>query len=233
MCTKFQKTFFTFIEFKKEFSYGMSMEDSKNVWYTWWIHQFIQKQLPEFHLLHRNRVRHHWFFSLSKTGVKQGCIPLSQTRLHHFEENELVDLDFADNIALAVEPFEDLQALTANLEKVATNNGLNISQDETNDMVMHQRDSIRNNNQIKIKDKPVKSVEKLKYIVSVISANGNINDDINMKIGETAVNFKKMNKIWQFTLFSIRLQIVPFHSNVFPCLFECKWNMEEDSRTFN
>ena len=145
-----------------------------------------------------------------------------QTRLHHFEENELVDLDFADNITLAVEPFEDLQVLTANLEKAATNNGLNISQDETNDMAMHQRDSFRNNNQIKIKDKPVKSVEKLKYIVSVISANGNINDDINMKIGETTVNFKKMNEIWQFTLFSIRLQIVPFHSNVFPCLFECK-----------
>ena len=76
---KIPKTlFFNFIEFKKEFSYGISMEDSKNVWYTWWIHQFIQKQLPEFHLLHRNRVRYHWFFSLSKTGVKQGCIILKK-----------------------------------------------------------------------------------------------------------------------------------------------------------
>ena len=32
---KIPKTlFFNFIEFKKEFSYGISMEDSKNVWYT-------------------------------------------------------------------------------------------------------------------------------------------------------------------------------------------------------
>ena len=61
-------------------------------------------------------------------------------------------------------------------------------------------------------------MDKFKYLGSVISANGNADDDINMKIGKTAANFKKMNKIWSSTTISTRLKIRLYHAIILPCL---------------
>ena len=134
------------------------------------------------------------------------------------EENKLGDLDFADDIALTADSVEDLQIITTNLEKAATKVGLKISQDKTKVMVTQQKVSDRTSDTIKVEGKTIDTVEKYKYLGKVISANGNVDDDINMKICKTSANFKKMNKIWSSTTICMRLKIRLYHSVIFPCL---------------
>ena len=97
--------------------------------------------------------------------------------------------------------------ITTNLDKAAAKVGLKISQDKTKVMVIQQKVSDRKADEIKIEGKAIETVDKFKCLGSVISANGNVDDDINMKIGKTDANFKKMNKIWSFTIISTRLKI--------------------------
>ena len=65
-------------------------------------------------------------------------------------------------------------------------------------MVIKQKVSDRTSDEIKVEGKTIEAVDKFKYLGSVISANGNVDDDINIKIGKTAANFKKMHKIWSY-----------------------------------
>ena len=62
-------------------------------------------------------------------------------------------------------------------------------------MVTQQKISDRTSDEIKAEGKAIETVDKFKYLESVIIANGNVDDDVNMNIGKTAANFKKMNKI--------------------------------------
>ena len=50
-------------------------------------------------------------------------------------------------------------------------------------MVIQHKLSDRANNEIKVEGKTIETVDKFKYLGSVINANGNADDDINMKIG--------------------------------------------------
>ena len=61
-------------------------------------------------------------------------------------------------------------------------------------MVIHQHENIRNNNQVKVESKPVKFVGKFKCIESIISVNGNVSNNINIKTGKSTANFKKINR---------------------------------------
>lgn len=80
------------------------------------VHVTNKRNLLEFLSLHQN-----WVFFLIKTGVRQGCIlpmlllltviDFLMRRINWIDKNELADLDFADNIALAVESIDDLQAV--------------------------------------------------------------------------------------------------------------------------
>ena len=60
-----------------------------------------------------------------------------------------------------------------------------------NSLVIQQNVSDRTSDEIKIEGETIEIVDKFKYLGSVISADGNVDDDINIKIGKTAANFKK------------------------------------------
>ena len=93
------------------------------------------------------------------------------------EENKIADLNFA------ADSVEDLKIIKTDLEKAAARVGLKISQDKTKVMVIQHKLSDRANNEIKVEGKTIETVDKFKYLGSVINANGNADDDINMKIG--------------------------------------------------
>ena len=113
---------------------------------------------------------------------------------------------------------EDVQIITTNLEKAAARVELKISQDKTKAMVIQQNVSDRTSDEIKVEGKAIETVDKFNYLESVISVNGNIDDAINIKIGKTDANFKKMNKIWSSTTISTRLKIRLYHSIILQCL---------------
>ena len=85
-------------------------------------------------------------------------------------------------------------------------------------MIIQQKLSDRASDEIKVESKTIETVDKFKDLGSVISANGNVDDDINMKIGKTAANFKKMNKTWSSTTISTLLKIRLYHTIILPCL---------------
>ena len=85
-------------------------------------------------------------------------------------------------------------------------------------MVIQQNVSNRTSDEIKVEGKAIETVDKFNYLESVISVNGNIDDAINIKIGKTDANFKKMNKIWSSTTISTRLKIRLYHSIILQCL---------------
>ena len=58
-------------------------------------------------------------------------------------------------------------------------------------MVIQQNVSDRASDEIKVEGETIEIVDKFKYLGSVISADGNVDDDINIKIDKTAANFKK------------------------------------------
>ena len=111
-----------------------------------------------------------------------------------------------------------MQIITINLKKAAAKVGLKISQDKTKVMVFQQKVSGRTSDEIKAEGKTIETVEKFKYLRSVISANGNVDDGINKKIGKTTASFKKMNKIWSSTTIYTRFKIKLYHSIILPCL---------------
>ena len=127
------------------------------------------------------------------------------------EENKLAKLDFADDIALSADSVEDLQIITTNFEKAAAKVGLKISQDKTKLMIIQQKVGNRTSDEFKVEGKTNETVDKFIYLEKVISANGNVDDNINMKIGQ-------MNKIWSSTTISVRLKIRLYHSVILPCL---------------
>ena len=73
-----------------------------------------------------------------------------------------------------------MQIIRTNLEKAAAKVGLKISQDKTKVMVIQQKVSNRTSDEFKVESKTIETVDKFKYLGSVISVNGNVDDDINM-----------------------------------------------------
>ena len=107
------------------------------------------------------------------------------------EENKLAYLHFADDTVLTADSIEDLQIITTNLEKAGAKVGIKISQDKTKVMVIQQKVSDKTSDEIKVEGKTIETVDKFKYLGSVIIVNGNVGGDINMKIGKTTGNSKK------------------------------------------
>ena len=73
-----------------------------------------------------------------------------------------------------------MQIIRTNLEKAAAKVGLKISQDKTKVMVIQQKVSNRTSDEFKVESKTIETVDKFKYLGSVISVNGSVDDDINM-----------------------------------------------------
>ena len=76
--------------------------------------------------------------------------------------------------------------------------------------MVQQNVSERTSDEIKVEAKQLK-LGTNSNILSVIGANGNADNDINMKISKIAATFKNINKIWPSTTISTRLKIRLHH----------------------
>ena len=121
----------------------------------------------------------HYIFLLPIDSLMSKAVDTVNKDIRWKGENKPADLDFADDIALTADSIEDLQIITTNLEKAVAKVGLKINQDKTKVMVIQQKVSDRTSYEIKVEGKTIGTVNKFKYLGSVISTNGNVDGDIN------------------------------------------------------
>ncbi|XP_078619529.1 uncharacterized protein LOC144886675 [Branchiostoma floridae x Branchiostoma japonicum] len=167
------------------------------------------------------------------TGVRQGCIlspflflltidfVLKKTTedgregVRWNEEERLADLDFADDLALLSETNQDLQNLTTKLEQFSGKVGLRVSTEKTKAMEVgdntnHPPLNISvNNNQVEI-------VDQFTYLGSVLSNSGDVEPDINCRIGKAAAVFRRLRKVWSTSTISLDTKLRLYNSIVLP-----------------
>lgn len=166
------------------------------------------------------------------SGVRQGCIlsPLLFLLAVDFvlrktvdgpgqgipwkERKQLKDLDFADDIALLSENHIDLQELTTSLQNNAEKIGLRISTRKSK--VMKVGTTIGQAVTVQVHQEKLDEVEHFTYLGSVLSNSGDIEPEINCRIGKAAAVFQRMNSIWSNSAISTHIKLRLYSSIVLP-----------------
>ncbi|KAI8518909.1 hypothetical protein Bbelb_021660 [Branchiostoma belcheri] len=131
------------------------------------------------------------------------------------EESRLADLDFADDIVLLSENNQGLQHLTKKLETSSEKVGLRVSSEKTKAMEVgnHTGQPLLN---ITVNNSQVEIVDQFTYLGSVISNSGDVEPDINCRVGKAASVFRRMNSIWPATTINIDTKLRLYNSIVLP-----------------
>ena len=174
------------------------------------------------------------FFDV-ETGVRQGCIlspllfiiaidyvmrkAMNSTDFGIIWEakRRLTDLDFADDLALIAESSNAIQEMSCSLEVNAAKVGLRISSEKTKAMQIGNGGQL---NQIIVNGIPVENVNRFTYLGSKLSSDGQVEADINTRMGLASATFMKMHSIWRSSNIKRKLKIKLFQALILPiCLY--------------
>ena len=170
---------------------------------------------------------------LIDTGVRQGCL-LSPflfilaidyilkncssgnglTWIEHEDENkedeELDDLDFADDLAELADSCQQMQAKTDELKQISESLGLQINIEKTKTIQIN----CENEELITIEGQNLENVESFTYLGSIISTTGGSEEDINNRIKKARSSYAILNKVWKCRGISRDTKVRIFNSNV-------------------
>lgn len=178
-----------------------------------------------------------------KCGVRQGCIlspvlfllvidwimkGIRRNGLQWRLNEQLGDLEFADDVCLITENLNYLQRKIDELRINAGKMGLEINANKTCIMKIKSTDQ-RN---IQIEENVIENVSEFNYLGSVISNKGGCKNDIKRRIGRAQYTFNSMIKIWLTKELSLKTKIRLFNSNVKSILlYGCEsWSMNKKER---
>ncbi|VDO78796.1 unnamed protein product [Schistosoma margrebowiei] len=100
-------------------------------------------------------------------------------------QNQLDDLDFADDLALLSHTHEQMQMKTASVAAVSASVGLNIHKGKIKDLKF----KVENSNPITPDGKTLEDVESFTYLGSIIDEQGGSDSDVNERIGKARSHF--------------------------------------------
>ena len=181
------------------------------------------------------------------SGVRQGCIispfmflmcidwimrrVTEEPRgIHWTFTTYLEDIDFADDISLLSHTKQQMQEKTTKLKEEGEKIGLKINKQKTKIMRMNNR----NNNNISIDGDFLEEVDTFCYLGSVVNINGEVKEEVNIRIGKAATAFRKLGNIWKSRKISRKTKIKLYNSNVRSVLLYAaetwKTNKEIESR---
>ena len=197
-----------------------------------------------------NRQESVWFKITS--GVRQGCIvsPFLFLIVIDWMTNEvtnegcrglqwdmiknLEDLDFADDITLMFHTFQHIQEKTPSMEREAAKLGLKINIRKTKIMTINNR----MNDRVKVTGEELEEVKQFCYLGNTLTTNGDVLDEVKIRIGKTNAAFIKLRNIWKSNSVTNKTKIRIYRSNVRSVLlygsetWKANKNIERNMRAF-
>ena len=174
-----------------------------------------------------------WFQVM--TGIRQGCIlsPLlfavaidwvlrRVTKDHGIawsEDKCLADLDFADDIAAFSDSAQGLQHLGESVSNAAEGLGLVISAKKTKNMLTGEHHS---STDVVINNNKIENVENVTYLGTSMNNQGNMDHELNCRVGKASAAFNQLTKIWKNKKFSIKSKLRFYNSNVLSTLLDLR-----------
>ncbi|VDP17093.1 unnamed protein product [Schistosoma margrebowiei] len=124
-------------------------------------------------------------------------------------QNQLDDLDFADDLALLSHTHEQMQMKTASVEAVSASVGLSIHKGKTEVLKFNTE----NSNPITLVGETLEDVEPFTYLRSIIDEQGGSDADIKARIGKARVAFLQLKNIWNSKQLSTNVKMRIFNTN--------------------
>ncbi|XP_068671400.1 uncharacterized protein [Montipora foliosa] len=125
-------------------------------------------------------------------------------------EEQLEDLNFADDISLLSHRHQDAQEKLSRLAEEAEKTGLNINIKKT--VVMRRNN--KKQDPITLHDEDLNEVEKFVYLGSVVNTDGGTDEDIKSRINKARHAFNTLRLIWNSSALSLHNKIRIFNTNV-------------------
>ncbi|VDO51876.1 unnamed protein product [Schistosoma margrebowiei] len=125
-------------------------------------------------------------------------------------QNQLDDLDFADDLALLSRTHEQMQMKTANVAAVSASVGLSIHKGKTKVLKF----KAENSNPITLDGETLGDVECFTYLGSIIDEQGGSDAEIKARIGKSRVAFLQLKNIWNSKQLSTNIKVRIFNTNV-------------------
>ena len=146
-------------------------------------------------------------------------------------EKNVLDLDYADDIAAMDNTAEGLQETTDNIAKYCSIAGLKMNAKKTEAMVIgkdtSQRPLPKNRTlDITVDGNPVKQVTQFTYLGATITSDGKLDKEISVRIGKATGAFNQLNNIWKNRNISINNKVRIYVAAVLTILtYGCEvWN---------
>ena len=125
-------------------------------------------------------------------------------------QTRLTDLEFADDIALIAEEDGTMQRMTTKLEEHAAKVGLYISNNKSKVIRVGR---YQNTQPITVEQKPLE-VSYFPYLGSYLSENGDIEINVNARLGKAATVFQRLQRIWRTRSIGLRSKLLLYTSIV-------------------
>ncbi|VDO55004.1 unnamed protein product [Schistosoma margrebowiei] len=129
-----------------------------------------------------------------KTSISEG-----KHRIQWTAQNQLDDLDFADDIAHLSHTHEQMQIKTAGVEAVSASVGLSVHRRKTKVLKFKTKNSIP----ITLDGKTLEDVESFTYLGSIIDGKGGSDADVKTRIGKVWAAFIQLKNIWNSKQLSV------------------------------
>ncbi|VDP70953.1 unnamed protein product [Schistosoma curassoni] len=125
-------------------------------------------------------------------------------------QNQLDDLDFADDLALLSRTHEQMQMKTASVVVVSASVGLSIHREKTK--VVNFK--TKNSNPITPKGETLEDVEFFTYLGSINDEQGSSDADVKARIGKERAEFLQVKNVWNSKQISTNIRVRIFSTNV-------------------
>ncbi|VDO56410.1 unnamed protein product [Schistosoma margrebowiei] len=125
-------------------------------------------------------------------------------------QNQLDDLDFADDLALLSHTHEQMQIKTVSVSAVSASASLNIHKGKTKVLKF----KTKNSNPITLDGETLEDVKSFTYLGSIIDEQGGSEADLKVRIGKASVAFLQLKNIWNSKQLSTNIKVRIFNTNV-------------------
>ena len=167
-----------------------------------------------------------------KSGVKQGCVmsgflfllvvdwvmrSTTEDRPRGLKWNDgeyLEDLDYADDIVLLSQSWNDAQEKLDRLANFGERTGLKINIEKTESMRINCSNPVL----FTIWTDGIKEVDKFTYLGGMVTKWGGANEDMLSRIGKARYAYHKLKNIWNSSVYRKTTKIKIFESNVISVL---------------